>query len=215
MNYLITFEGIDGVGKTTQIKLLQEFINQEKIKLKEQYLFTKNPGGTVLGKKIRELLLKDSKTKINSTAELFLYLSDRVEHFEQVIEKALQSKKTVICDRFVDSTVAYQSLDSGISKDLIKQLNLLATKNKKPDFTVLFDLRPEIALKRILKERKSTDKIESKGINFMKQVRLNFLEIAEKEKNRFIVINVENKSMQEIHQFIIKKFLEHKIIVKA
>jgi dTMP kinase len=194
MSIFVTLEGPDGAGKTTQLNLLKPIAQQEG------WVLTRNPGGTPFGERLRELLLNDRSVHLHQIAELLLYMADRTQHMKEVVEPALKEGKVVICDRFIDSTVAYQGFGRGLNVELINQLNGLATHNIKPDLTILLDINPEQGLGRA----KSGDKIEAEGSKFQAKVRAGFLELAGAEPKRFTVIDAGNNNIQEVHQLVLE-----------
>lgn len=188
----ITFEGVEGAGKTTQIGLLKDFFE----KIGKKVIVTRQPGGTELGKKIRELILDpEQEDKPSKMCELMLYLADRAHHTETVIEKNLKENTVVLSDRYADSTIAYQGYARNGNIEQLEFLNNIATKGIKPDITIVLDIDPNISMERI-QERK-LDRIESEKIDFHNKVREGFLEIAKKEPERVIIINA-NESLEQI-----------------
>ncbi|MGB9768033.1 MAG: dTMP kinase [Dictyoglomus sp.] len=177
-NLFITFEGIDGSGKTTQALLLKEHFESKGYKVH----LTREPGGTDVGNKIREILLNPAFS-INYWTEAFLYLASRVENTINIIKK-LKENYVVICERYADSTLAYQGYGRNLPLELLVEMNQIATFGLKPNLTILIDLDPELALRR----KKSFDRIERENIEFYYKVRKGYLEIAKKEKERFIII---------------------------
>jgi len=198
----ITFEGIEGSGKTTQARLLyQWFIDRGR-----EALFTREPGGTPAAEEIREFILTEKEEPFPENAELFLYMAARSFHVENLIRPALKSGTIVISDRFSDATVAYQGFGRGIQIEKIEYLNNIATKGLKPDITFLIDIPVEEGLKRI-QERK-LDRIEKETVEFHKRVREGYLQIAKKEPDRIVVIDGRKKT-EEIFE-IIKITVERK-----
>ena len=197
-SFFITLEGVDGAGKTTQIELLRQ------IPLAQNWLFTRNPGGTSFGQKLREILLNDRTCQLHEMAELFLYMADRAQHIHEIIQPALRNGQIVICDRFIDSTLAYQGYGRGLNTELIKQLNKIATSDLKPDLTILFDINPKIGLERA----KSKDKIEEEGLDFQQKIRLGFLQLVSEEPERFVIIDTEKNNIQEAHQKVIESIFK-------
>ncbi|MEK7433268.1 MAG: dTMP kinase [Cyanobacteriota bacterium] len=192
----ITFEGVEGAGKTTQIGLLKDFFE----KIGKKVIVTRQPGGTELGKKIRELILDpEQEDKPSKMCELMLYLADRAHHTETVIEKNLKENTVVLSDRYADSTIAYQGYARNGNIEQLEFLNNIATKGIKPDITIVLDIDPNISMERI-QERK-LDRIESEKIDFHNKVREGFLEIAKKEPERVIIINA-NESLEQIKEQI-------------
>lgn len=192
----ITFEGADGCGKTTQIRLLDEYLRSKGFKT----LLTREPGSKGLGEKLREILL-NYEGEVSSVAESFLFLADRAQHVDCIIKPALKEGVIVLCDRHTDSTVAYQGYGRGLNLQNIRKLNLLATSGLKPDLTFVFDVDIETSLSRVGGEK---DRMESAGIEFFQRVRNGFLEIAKEEPERVKVIDASD-SIESIH----KKVLEY------
>lgn len=181
----ITFEGIDGSGKSTQIDFVEDYLRENAI----SYIRTRDPGGTPLGEHLRKILL-NYEGKIYSTCELFLYLADRAQHVEEKIIPALESGKVVLCDRYIDSTVAYQGFARGIDVKSIFDLNLVATKSLMPDITLIYDLPVEAALSRLGKEK---DRLESEHSDFHEKVRNGYLNLANLYPNRIKVIDANRE----------------------
>ncbi len=188
---LITFEGIEGCGKTTQINLLENFLSEKNY----PYILSREPGGTRIGDRVREILLDSQFLEINPYTELFLYLAARVQHVKEVIEPALKRGKIVLCDRFIDATIAYQGFGHGIDLQLIEELNTLVTRNLKPEITFLIDLPVEISLRRAWNRIElegfsaKEDRFERKDLKFHQRVREGYLQIARKEPDRIKVID--------------------------
>jgi dTMP kinase len=169
----IVFEGGEGAGKSTQIKLIQN--HQMKGR---PAVFTRQPGGTTLGLSIRGLLLDSNGEPIAPKAELLLYAADRAQHVERCILPALNSGIDVFCDRYADSTMAYQGHGRGIDKGLINQINAIATGGLMPDLTIWIDTPSRVGLERV-HGRGQTDRIEGAGLEFHQAVRQGFAEIAQ------------------------------------
>lgn len=178
----ITLEGPEGAGKTTQVKHLTALLTQRGI----DHLVTRDPGGTPLGKKIRRILLTPG-LEVSPRAELLLYQADRAQHVEELILPALNAGKLVICDRYTDSTVAYQGFGRGIDFDLIENLNQIATGGLKPQFTFLFDLPSEEGLSR--RHPAGYDRMEREAMDFHHRVRQGYLTMAHKEPERFYIVD--------------------------
>lgn len=194
----ITFEGADGCGKTTQINLLNEYLKNKNY---ETYL-TLEPGGCEIGKKLRQILLHHDGF-VSSNAEMLMYLADRAQHVEEVIQKNVQENKIVLCDRYTDSTIAYQGYARGGDIEKIKFLNELATNKYEPDLTFVFDVESEVAQKRV---GETKDRLEKEGLEFHKKVRFGYLELAKKYPNRIKVID-SNKSIDEVFEQV-KKIID-------
>ena len=207
----ITFEGGDGSGKTTQLKTLESYL----IARGKSCLSTREPGGTLLGELIRQILLEVSKQPITSPTELFLYLADRAQHIHEVIIPALEQGKIVLCDRHTDSTLAYQGYGRGIDLGLLRSLNDIASQGIKPDLTLLFDCPVGIGLFRTARRQSHTasgrneDRFEREKIEFHERVRAGFLELARAEPNRFRIVDAA-RSATEVGQEI-KNIIEREL----
>jgi dTMP kinase len=188
---LITFEGIDGCGKSTQLRLLERYLAERGV----EFISTREPGGTDLGRKIRSALLDGAKESVEPLAELLLYSADRAQHVRQVIIPAMEAGKVVLSDRFYDATTVYQGYGRGFDLLLIHQLNELATGGLKPDLTLLFDLDVETGLKRTHRRVDESngaaarpDRLDREPMEFHDRVRKAYLEIAAREPRRFRII---------------------------
>jgi len=179
----ITFEGIDGSGKSTLISAIRERLLKRGIK-EEKILITKEPGGTEFAELLRDVLAK--KVDREPLAELFALLSARYDHTKRKIIPALREGKIVICDRYSDSTFAYQVFGKGLEYYLVTHLNKIASLKLKPDLTILIDLDPKIALERLKDKR---DHYESLGLEFFERVRYGYLALAKRAKKRIKVID--------------------------
>ena len=190
----ITFEGGDGCGKTTQIKLLDEYLRSKGYKT----LLTREPGSKGLGIKLREILL-NYDGEVSPVCESFLFLADRAQHVDCIIKPALEKGVIVLCDRHTDSTVAYQGYGRGLDLEQIQGLNKIATSGLKPDLTIVLDVDVETSQKRVGSEK---DRMESAGIEFFERVRNGFLEIAKQEPERVKVVD-SRQTIEEIHKQIL------------
>ena len=168
----ITVEGTDGSGKTTQIRLMEAYLNEKG----HDVVLTREPGGTRISEKIREIILDLKNDEMGSTTEMLLYASARAQLVSQVIKPAIDSNKTVICDRFVDSSLVYQGFGRGIDIKIIEDINNSAINGVWPDITFFFELDPETALKRRMAET-IPDRIEKEKIDFHKRVYLSLIHI--------------------------------------
>ncbi len=186
----ITFEGIEGCGKTTQVRRLVENLNGVGI----ETVLTLEPGGTTLGAKIRSILLDARNEHLPPLAELFLYESDRCIHVMSVIKPALAAGKWVICDRFFDATTVYQGYARGLDLEMIRSLNREAAQHLTPDMTILIDCPVDVGLGRAIKRNLShedpgQDRFEREKIAFHRRVKEGYLRMAEKEAGRFVVMD--------------------------
>ncbi|MFI3241169.1 MAG: dTMP kinase [Alphaproteobacteria bacterium] len=197
----ITFDGGDGVGKTTQIKLLEEFLSKKNI----DFITTKEPGGTLVGQEIRKILVNKRAEDVNPIAEAMLYFADRCHHVEFKIKPALKEGKFVISDRFADSTKAYQyyGYNKRVKEEVLDNLYQIAVGDFKPDLTIILDIDPEIGLKRSLREGNTETHFELKEIEFHHNLRNGFLEIAKKEPERCVVVNA-NDTPENVHKKIVE-----------
>ena len=180
----ITFEGVEGCGKSTQSGLLHEALKKRKAGC----VYTREPGGTKLGEKIREIILHSKGVEISDQSELFLFEAARSQIVKEVISPALKAGKTVICDRFSDATFSYQGYGGKIPLDSIKILDRIATGGLKPDLTVLLDVDTVTGLKRA--KSKGVDRMELKDIAYHKRVRAGYLALARRDRSRIKVIKV-------------------------
>ncbi len=177
----ITVEGADGCGKTTQLNLIAQYLRD----MGADVLLTREPGGAQLGLELREILLHYDGF-VSSKCESFLFFADRAQHVDTVIKPAIQQGKIVVCDRYTDSTVAYQGYGKGVDISQIQYLNNLATDSLLPDLTIVFDVDSEIAQQRVGAQK---DRLESEGIDFHARVRNGYLQIAKSEPLRVKVVD--------------------------
>ena len=198
----ITFEGIEGSGKSTQRKRLLGWLDAQNI----SYMSTREPGGTGVGLVFRDLLLSNGSTIVSNRSELFLFAADRCEHLEQVIRPALARGEWVICDRYVDSTYAYQFGGRGhLEIDVLDIIRL--TDAIEPDLTFLLDMSPEEGLRRA-KARADLDRFENETLAFHHRVREAYLQRANNHSHRFCVIPSDGRSMDDIFNVIVAKIKE-------
>ena len=182
--YFITFEGGEGTGKSTQLALVKEALEQRGIKV----CVTREPGGTELAEEIRGVLLSPRNETVDPTTELLLMFAARAQHLAQVILPAVDRGEWVLCDRFTDATYAYQQGGRGVDEDKIAILERLVQMGFNPDLTLLFDAPIEISLQR-MRDRGALDRFEQEGLEFMKRVRSTYLTRARVESERFRVID--------------------------
>lgn len=195
MSLFITFEGADGCGKTTQIELLNKYLQAKGFKT----LVTREPGAKGLGEKLREILL-NYDGEVSPNCESFLFLADRAQHVDCIIKPALKDGVIVLCDRHTDSTVAYQGYGRLLDIEQIKKLNEIAVNGLKPDLTIVFDIDIETSMQRV---GKTKDRMESAGTDFFNRVRNGYLAIAKEESNRVKVINSAD-AIENIHKQVIE-----------
>jgi dTMP kinase len=184
----ISFEGIDGCGKSTQVSRFAATLRSRGIRV----LVTREPGGTKIGKGIRDILLRAENIHLAPLAELFLYAADRAQHVAEVIRPALEAKKWVVCDRFFDATTVYQGLSLEGYDRLIEAVNREITLGCQPDLTFLLDCPAEVGLERIAtrhRRRKDRDRFERKALDFHIKVRYGYLTLANRYKDRFRIID--------------------------
>lgn len=202
----ITLEGIEGSGKTTQIKKLRNFLQSAE----RTVISTREPGGTPVADKIREVLLSAHSEKVNDKAELLLYLASRAQHVHSIIKPALYQGIIVLCDRFSDATIAYQGYGRGLDIDFLQKLNRYGTDGLEPDLTILLDLSAETGLSRIRTDReRNLDRLEMESTEFHERVRRGYLQIAASAKDRFIVIDgtlEEEEIFARIKEEVTKRF---------
>jgi len=197
----ITIEGVEGVGKTTSIAFIEQYFKQSG----QAILLTREPGGTPLAEKIRELLLDARQTSMGDDTELLLMFAARAQHLKEKIIPALEAGEWVICDRFTDATYAYQGGGRGISTQRIAQLEKWVQGELRPDVTLLLDLPVELGLKRA-GERSTPDRFEQEKQAFFERVRASYLAMAEQEPQRYRIIDASG-SIEEV-QSRIKQVLD-------
>lgn len=210
----ITFEGVDGVGKTTQAELLADYLTQTTSLQdylgvpRPPVLLTREPGGTPLGESLHRLLLDPSSPRIGKRAEALLYAADRAQHVAEIIRPALEHNETVVCDRYTDSTIAYQVGGRGLDEGDIEWLNEWTTGGLQPDRTYLLDMEP--------KERRlvgDVDRLEGESIEFQNRVRQTFLNLAEQYPDRILVVDA-SQSVEKVWE-VIKKDVDRILAERA
>ena len=197
----ITLEGVDGAGKSTHINFIKKYLSDRKL----NYLFTREPGGTNVGEKLREILLHDPMTP---ETESLLMFASRNEHVQKIIKPNLDKGINIISDRFTDATYAYQCGGKNVEISKITILRNWVHQDLNPDLTILFDLPIEISLMR-LKSNGNLDKFEKESVSFHKKIRNSYLKLAKKEPNRFVIINGDqniNAIQDEIYLILDKVF---------
>lgn len=199
----ISFEGIEGSGKSTQSKLLFERLQKES----GDVVFSIEPGGTEPGKQIRTVLL-ESGGELSPKTELLLFYAARVENIRQIISPALLQGKTVICDRFADSSMAYQAYGHGLGRPVVEAVHNIFAGVFEPDLTFLMDIDVDFGLKRVQESRGGMDRIERMEVQFHKRVRDGFLDIARREPSRFYVVDA-TKPVTEIAEEVYQTYKAH------
>ena len=190
----ITFEGPDGAGKSTIIKLVHEKLLQDGFNI----VLTREPGGTPIAEKIRDIILDNSNQALDARTEALLYAASRRQHLVEKIWPALKEGKIVLCDRFLDSSLAYQGGGRNLGVENVLNINLFATENTYPDLTLFFDVSPEVGLARVSKDKKRVaDRLDNENENFHDKVYKTFKEMIEQNKNRIVVIDA-SKSIDEV-----------------
>ena len=190
----ITFEGPDGSGKSTVIKAVYEKLLKDNFDV----LLTREPGGTPIAEKIRDIILDNSNTALDARTEALLYAASRRQHLVEKIWPALKEGKIVLCDRFIDSSLAYQGGGRNLGVENVLNINLFATENTYPDVSLFFDVSPEIGLSRVNSDKKRVaDRLDNENENFHDKVYETFKKIVANNKNRFIVIDA-SKPLDEV-----------------
>lgn len=192
----ITFEGTDGSGKTTQIKLIEEYIREKGYEV----VLSREPGGTKVSEMIRDLVLDPANTEIVPLTEMILYAASRAQHVAQVIKPAVEAGKIVICDRFVDSSYAYQGCGRGVDLKIVADVNRVAINGMSPDITFFLDIDPETAIKRRISST-GADRIEQEKIEFHRLVYDGYKKMSLLFPDRIKTIDA-NKSIKEISSHI-------------
>ncbi|NPA58659.1 MAG: dTMP kinase [Aquificae bacterium] len=201
----IAFEGVEGAGKSTQAEMLYRYFREKNLPA----VLTKEPGGTETGKKIREILLSPTEENFPPVAELFLYEADRSFHVENVIKPNLKKGNTVITDRYIYSTLAYQGYARGLDLELVDSLNRIATAGLEPDITFIIDIPVEEGLKRI-KRYRERDRIEREEIQFHRRLREGFLKIAQEKEKVYLIDG--SKEQEEVFSQVLDILKKRHII---
>jgi dTMP kinase len=206
VSIFITFEGVEGSGKTTQIKRLKRYLKQKGI----PYFTTREPGGTPIGEKVRRILLNRAHGEMIALSELFLYEAARAQHVIQVIRPLLKKKGVILCDRFSDASIAYQGYGRKMDPRLVDLLNQMASKGVRPDLTFLLDCPSDMGLRRAVRrdrQKRSNlqDRFEREKIQFHRRVRKGYLSLAKEEPHRIRVIDTregEQKVFEKIRNTV-------------
>ncbi len=187
----MTFEGLDGCGKSTQMNFLSEYLEQKGI----EYIVTREPGGSPIGEKIRQILLDTDNGAMSAHTELYLYAAARVQHVEQTILPALRSGKVVLCDRYIDSSVAYQGFGRELGYEAVMEANRYAVEKCPPDVTFFFNVKYEDALYR-KRKRTQKDRLEQEDEHFFHRVYRGFSEQAERFPERIRTLDVSGTKFE-------------------
>ena len=196
--YFITFEGPEKSGKSTQAKLLKRYLAKKGLSC----LFIREPGSTILSEKIRKVLLDKRNIRLSHFAEMLLYMAARSQLIKEIIEPALKKNKVVICDRFLDSTIAYQGYGLGVDIDIIKKIGGFATKGIKPDITILLDLDDKASL---FKANHKKDRIELRSVSYHRKVKMGYASLAKAHPARIKVVKVRDdvsSTQKEIRRIV-------------
>lgn len=202
----ITFEGCEGVGKSRQIRLLEEYLKKNNVK----YFLTREPGGTVVSEQIRAVILDGKNVSMTAECEALLYAAARVQLLKENVKPKLDAGELVLCDRYIDSSLAYQGYARGLGVDFVEKINDYAIKNFMPDYTIFLKLTPEQAFLRKGGVDKN-DRVEQSGMEFHKKVYQGYVELSKKHHERFIVIDASG-TVLETHDKIINALKEKGII---
>ncbi|MBO2536710.1 dTMP kinase [Rummeliibacillus suwonensis] len=195
-----TFEGPEGAGKTTVLKMVVSKLQEEG----KEVIATREPGGSVIAEEIRQVILNPAHTEMDAKTEALLYAAARSQHFVEKIEPALKQGKLVLCDRFIDSSLAYQGIGRGLGIEGVKSINEFAIGQRMPDMTILFDLDPKIGLARInAHKNREINRLDVESLAFHQKVREAYLKLAEEFPERIYVIDA-SQSLEEVFQNVWK-----------
>jgi len=206
---IISFEGLDGCGKSTQIKFISELLQSSGRKVR----ILREPGGNLISEKIRKILLDKANLSMAPSTELLLYIASRAQLVEEEIAPLLDKGYDIILDRFIDSTTAYQGYGRGIDLEIVRTLNMIATSNGKyfPDITIFLDLNTEASLSRVFTRGEEVNRMESADIDFFRRVRNGFIEISELEPGRMVRVDATGTEDQVLEKIL--KALKQRNIV--
>lgn len=202
----ITFEGCEGCGKSTQVKLFNEYLTRENI----PHIFTREPGGEKISEEIRRILLDANNKEMTDECEALLYAASRVQHLSDRVEPALSQGKLVVCDRYVDSSLAYQAYARGLGVDFVGKINAYALANYRPDVTIFIDLTPEAAFLR-KHGADENDRLEQAGMAFHKKVYEGYKQLAANEPDRIVCID-GTQTPDEVFADVLKALQERGIL---
>ena len=210
----ITAEGVEGCGKTTVLKMIYDYLIENGLNV----LLTREPGGVKISEQIRSIILNKENTNLDDRSEALLFAASRRQLLVEKIYPALKENKIVLCDRYVDSSLAYQGGGKNLGVDEVLNINLFATNNTLPDLTLLFDIKPELGLERIKQNSdREVNRLDLEKIEFYNKVRNTFLELAKKYPERYVVIDA-SKSLDEVYtktlKIVIDKINENRWIFR-
>lgn len=203
---LLTLEGCEGSGKSTQTKLLTEWLENNKI----DFIFAREPGGTAISEAVRGIILDKSYSEMSAECEALLYASSRAQLLKQVVIPALNGGKMVILDRYIDSSLAYQAFARGLGLDFVTKINAFAVENAMPDLTIFLDVKPEDSFRRKGGADKN-DRLELAGLEFHNRVYDGYKQLEKLYPNRFKSVDVSGEIMQT-HSAIIKIMRDNRVI---
>ncbi|MFC7687601.1 dTMP kinase [Ureibacillus sp. GCM10028918] len=207
-NLFITFEGPEGAGKTTILNQIVERLREQNVDV----LATREPGGIEIAEKIREVILNPANTAMDERTEALLYAAARSQHFFEKVEPAMKQGKLVLCDRFIDSSLAYQGYARGIGMDEVLSINEFAIGKQMPDLTILFDLNPAVGLARIhAHNERELNRLDVESLSFHEKVREGYHEVVKRYPNRIKVVNADQsveKVVEEVWRLICKSLEE-------
>ncbi len=196
----ISFEGVDGSGKSTIIKMIGDYFSEHNI----PYVLTREPGGSKIAEQIRDIILSCDNKNLSASTEALLYAASRAQHFSEIIEPALAENKVVLCDRFLDSSLVYQGIARNLGVDNVLTINKFAIKDVLPTKTIFFDVDPVIGLERInLNKTREINRLDLEGLEFHQKVYEGYKKIIENEPQRFIVIDA-SLSIDEVFEHTLK-----------
>ncbi len=199
-----TFEGPEGAGKTTILKMVVSKLQEEGKKV----VATREPGGSIIAEKIRQVILDPSHLEMDPKTEALLYAAARSQHFVEKIKPSLDEGSIVLCDRFLDSSLAYQGIGRGLGIDAVKSINEFAIGNRLPDATILFDIDPQVGLDRIAAHsEREVNRLDAESLAFHQKVHQAYLQLADKYPTRIYKIDA-NKSQEEVFQSVWKIMIE-------
>jgi dTMP kinase len=202
--YFITFEGPDGSGKTTILDLVSKYFSDNDY----SFIKTREPGGSKIATQIRDILLSEENKGIYPTSEALLFAASRAQHYEEIIKPALRDNKIVLCDRFIDSSLAYQGYARDLGIDKILEINNFAIDNNFPDVTIFFNLEPRLGLARIAQSgEREINRLDLEGLKFHQKVYDGYKEVIQRYPERFVVINAD-QSIEDVFNDVINVIKE-------